>query len=302
MKFTTPIATLLSLVCTQLIPAMLPVKAADFTETAIDQKIVVAVAKPYGEDKFDLLILEQIPGKQQCWSENGSNPVIVDPLLLNFDFTGKCRRATDANGYSIRIDGLDYGLEYLIRLVPRGNELVLIATSRTDANKGEIIVGSTHGYVRGFMKIDLNPGWQFTKRTFGKKILGHFYFSTTAAAINNSPPTKVPEEKTSPSVPNGTVPSGIEKPKIPSSTPPETIPITNPATGEAKPATPTPTPSPTGGKPATPITIPSPTVTTPPTPKPIPSPTVTTPPTPKPIPSPTSSPGKKSALPSKNTP
>jgi hypothetical protein len=259
MKFTTPIATLLSLVCTQLTPALPPVKAADFTETAIDQKIVVAVAKPYGEDKFDLLILEQIPGKQQCWSENGSNPVIINPLLLNFDFTGKCRRATDANGYSIRIDGFDYGLEYLIRLVPRGNELVLIATSRTDADKGEIVIGSTHGYVRGFMKIDLNPGWQFTKRTFGNKILGHFYFSTTAAAINNSLPTRVPEEKTSPSVPSGT---------LPSSSSPDKIPITN--SGSA-----TPKPSTGEGKPATPIVQPSPTTPKPPktplTPKPSPN-------------------------------
>jgi hypothetical protein len=49
--------------------------------------------------------LEQIPGKQKCWSESGSNPVMIDPLLLNFDFTGICRRATDSNGYSIRLDG-----------------------------------------------------------------------------------------------------------------------------------------------------------------------------------------------------
>jgi hypothetical protein len=292
MKFTTPIATLISLACTQLIPAMLPVKAADFTETAIDQKIVIAVAKPYGEDKFDLLILEQIPGKQQCWSENGSNPVIIDPLLLNFDFTGKCRRATDANGYSIRIDGLDYGLEYLIRLVLRGNELVLIATSRTDANKGEIVVGSTHGYVRGFMRIDLNPGWQFTKRTFGNKVLGHFYFSTTAAAINNSFPTKGPEEKTSPTdpsgtipnstIPNSTVPSSSEKPISPSSTSSDQIPITNPgavtpklSTGEGKPATPIAQPSPTVTTPLTTPTTPQPSPTNSSVEKPVSSPKTT---------------------------
>lgn len=250
---------------------MLPVNAADFTETEIDQKIVVAVAKPYGADKFDLLILEQIPGKQQCWAENGANPVVVDPLLLNFDFTGKCRRATDANGYSIRIDGLDYGLEYLLRLVPRGNEILLIATSRSDATKPEIVLGSTRGYVRGFMKIDLNPGWRFTKRTFGKTILGHFYFSTTAATVNSPVPVKVPTEvKAVPGSNSGEgtqipTPSKVETPASPAVSAPVT-----------------PTPVPAGSAPATPTPAPAGSAPVTPTPAPINAPTNT--PTNTPIP------------------
>ncbi|MBE9240679.1 DUF3747 domain-containing protein [Synechocystis salina LEGE 00031] len=161
-----------------------PLAASTFTETAIEQTEVIAVARPYGVEttKYDLLVIEQIPGKNKCWDVTPGAPAMVDPLLLNFDFTGHCRRATDSNGYSIRIDGQDYGLDYLLRLVPRGNELVLVATSRNGRGP-ELIVGSTKGIGAGFMQVQLNPGWQFTKRTYEGQILGHYYISGTQAAI-----------------------------------------------------------------------------------------------------------------------
>ena len=173
---------------------------AQFTESAVDQSKVVAIARPYGAGKFDLLVIEQVPNKKQCWSESGSGPVVINPLLLNFDFTGHCRRATDSNGYSVRIDGQDYGLEYLLRVVPRGNELVLVATPR-NPRLPELAIGSTQGLQSGFMKIQLYPGWQFTKRTFNNKALGHFYFSGSQANIQTStsqppasqPPTSQPQ-------------------------------------------------------------------------------------------------------------
>lgn len=159
---------------------------SQFTETALDQSKITAIARPYGQGKYDLLVIEQVPNKKQCWSESGAAPVLINPLLLNFDFTGHCRRSTDSNGYSVRLDGTDYGLEYLFRLVPRGNELVLVATSRS-GKLPELVVGSTQGLASGFMKIILYPGWQFTKRTYGNKPLGHFYFSGSQANIQFSP-------------------------------------------------------------------------------------------------------------------
>ncbi|MGL5032380.1 MAG: DUF3747 domain-containing protein, partial [Microcystaceae cyanobacterium] len=159
---------------------------SQFTETALDQAKMTAIARPYGQGKYDLLVIEQVPNKKQCWSESGAAPVLINPLLLNYDFTGHCRRSTDSNGYSIRIDGTDYGLEYLFRLVPRGNELVLVATSRS-GKLPELVVGSTQGLASGFMKIILYPGWQFTKRTYGNKPLGHFYFSASQANIQIGP-------------------------------------------------------------------------------------------------------------------
>ncbi len=169
------LATLATVTLSSLIPFELPVKASTFSETALDQSKVIAIARPYGEGKYDLLVIEQIPDKQDCWAESGANPVLVDPLLLNFDFTGICRRSTDSNGYSIRLDGNDLGLDYLLRLVPRDGELVLVGTPRS-AGYSEIVLGSTQGLASGFMKINLYPGWQFTKRTYQDKNLGSLLF------------------------------------------------------------------------------------------------------------------------------
>ena len=69
-----------------------------------------------------------------------------------------------------------------MRVVPRGGELVLVGTPRS-AGYSEIVLGSTKGMAQGFMKINLYPGWQFTKRTYQEKVLGHFYFSGSQAAI-----------------------------------------------------------------------------------------------------------------------
>jgi len=168
-------------------------KAATFEETKVEQSNVIAVARPYGDNKYDLLVIQQIPGKQACWSENGSNPVTVDPLLLNFDFTGICNRATDSNGYSIRIAGQDYGLDYMLRIVERNGELVLVGTNRVNPSQ-EIIVGRTKGMASGFLKIQLEPGWEFSKRTYNGKVLGHFYFSgneTALANLNTSNPAAI---------------------------------------------------------------------------------------------------------------
>ncbi len=208
MKVTLPLrfAVLATLTLTSCFLGRSPVKAASaFQEQALDQISVIAIARPYGEGKYDLLIIEQIPGKQECWTENGSNPVTIEPLLLKFDFTGICRRATDSNGYSIRLDGNDLGLDYLLRLVPRNGELVLVGTPRT-GNYAEIVVGRTRGLAPGFMKVELDPGWQFSKRAFNGKALGHFYFSGSQTAIasasSGSPPSVTPTNTSgTPSVP-----------------------------------------------------------------------------------------------------
>jgi hypothetical protein len=176
------ITTLLTLslgswLCSQVTPAQ-----AAFDEQSVEQADVIAIARPFGQNKFDLLIIEQIPGKKQCWSEKAGNPVTVDPLLLNFDFTGICKRATDSNGYSIRLDGQDLGLEYILRLVEKDGELVLVGTPRT-GQFAEIVVGRTRGMTRDFMKIQLDPGWRFARRSFQGKPLGHYYFSGKRAEI-----------------------------------------------------------------------------------------------------------------------
>ena len=79
---------------------------AEIGEHQMDQSQVIAVAVPVGRF-HNLVLVEQIPGKETCWSELGAQPTVIDPLWTTFDFTGKCRRATDSNGYSVRLDGQD---------------------------------------------------------------------------------------------------------------------------------------------------------------------------------------------------
>jgi len=166
--------------------ANLPVQAVDFQQQEVDQNQFVAIARPYGGNKYDLLILQQIPGKRQCWQERGSNPVIIDPLLLNFDFTGSCERSTDSNGYSIRLNEQDLGLDYLLRVVERNGELVLVGTSRRNGNSEEIVIGRTHGLGQGLIKFDLDSGWRFSKRAYQGRALSHVYLTGDRSAINPS--------------------------------------------------------------------------------------------------------------------
>jgi N-acetylmuramoyl-L-alanine amidase len=172
--------------------SLIPAKAATYQEKEIDQNQIIAVAAPYGQNKYNLVIIEQIPEKNQCWSERGSQPVVVEPLWTTFDFTGHCNRATDSNGYSVRLDAQDYGLDYLLSVTQKNGELQLVANSRTDRSQPPIVIGKTYGMSDGFLKFFLNPGWQLTKRTYEDKVLGHVYLSGDSQAIAAAGDTTVP--------------------------------------------------------------------------------------------------------------
>lgn len=165
--------------------AMPAANAGTFDEKEIAQDQMIAIAAPYRHG-YNLVVIEQIPGKDKCWAEHGVSPVAVEPLLMNFDFTGHCRRATDSNGYSVRMGGEERGSDYLLKIVEQDNELVLIGTQR-DPNQAPIVIGRTHGKSEGVTKIFLNPGWRFTKRSYQGKELSHFYFSDGIGATASSP-------------------------------------------------------------------------------------------------------------------
>ena len=184
------IALVSSLTLTNFVP-QLAVYGSPFEQQEVNQEEFIAIAKPYGNNKYNLLILRQIPGQQPCWQEMNSDPVTVEPLLLNFDFTGSCQRNTDSNGYSIRVAQEDYGLDYLLRIVERDGELVLVGTNRSDLSQPEIIIGRTHGLAPGFLKIDLDPNWRFTRRAYNGQTLGHVYLTADdKTAINNPTPSR----------------------------------------------------------------------------------------------------------------
>lgn len=180
-------AALLATATLGTISGLSPAIPATFGQQEVDQDKFIAIAAPLGSSDYQLLILEQISDKQACWSEVGTNPVIVEPLLLKFDFTGICGRSTDSNGYSLRMADQDIGLYYRLSIVKRDGDLVLVGISNNDRKAPPIEIGRTNGIQSSFSKIILEPGWQFTKRTLGDKLLGHVYLSS-----NLTPPAGIP--------------------------------------------------------------------------------------------------------------
>jgi N-acetylmuramoyl-L-alanine amidase len=156
---------------------------AQFTEAPVAEDKIEAIAVPAGAIGYNLNVVEQIPGKQQCYAEKGSNPTIIDPLWTKFDFTGSCNRSTDSNGYSVRLDGQDTSLDYRLDVVTKGDQLQLVATNSKGGSN--LVVGQTTGKPAPgeYVKIDLNPGWKFTKKAYQGKTLGHYFLSGDSKAI-----------------------------------------------------------------------------------------------------------------------
>ena len=157
--------------------SIIPAKANLFNQKEVEQSryVAIAIRRDFGPQ---LLILEQKTDTRQCWSESGDRPTLVDPLLLNFDFTGICGRATDSNGYSIRMANTDLALDYALSLQMSGGDIRLMGISRIDSNAPRLLIGKTYGLANGMTKIILEPGWRFAKRSYQGKELGHIYITT----------------------------------------------------------------------------------------------------------------------------
>lgn len=166
------------LLTTPLLPAV-----AQFTEAPVAEAGIAAIAVPAGAIGYNLNVVEQIPGKQQCYAEKGTNPIIIDPLWTKFDFTGSCNRSTDSNGYSVRLDGQDTSLDYRLDVITKGDQLQLVAANSKGGSN--LVVGQTNGKPAPgeYVKINLNPGWKFTKKAYQGKTLGHYFLSGDSKAI-----------------------------------------------------------------------------------------------------------------------
>ncbi len=172
------------------INAMTPAQA-NFTvdELEIDQNQVIAMAMPLsdlqGYSDYKLMILEQLSNERPCWRESETElyPILVKPLLLNFNFSGICRQVTDSNSYSIRVDDNDLSMSHRLILQNVGSEIKLFGISITGDKK---LIGRTRGLSDGIMKIFLEPGWKFTKRSYQEKVIGHFYLSYDSFAAKQA--------------------------------------------------------------------------------------------------------------------
>ncbi len=210
--FSRPLQTLVTTAAVVLAGlALSPVaRAQQFEQQPIDPSLAVAIASPVREGVlYNLMILTQVPNQRQCWqearAENG--PVSVDPLLLNFDFTGACERSTDGNGYSVRINGQDLGVHYRLEVSPRQNDLVLFARPTRDRSAPPIEIGRTNGRTSGFLKIQLNPGWQMARRVYNGQPIGHIYLTHDAPLDVRLAAGAAPPLSQTPSTPPATQPT-----------------------------------------------------------------------------------------------
>lgn len=181
------IATLATLALSAVGVANVAQANALFSQLEVDQNRYAIVASPYaGGTLHQLLILKQISNARQCWSESGSSPTTINPLLLDFDFTDICGRATDSNGYSVRVGGDDLNWRYSLRVARRGNDLQLLAVPNTDRNAPQLLVGRTRGATQGFAKFFLEPGWKLTERAYQGASVGHIYLTNdqSLASVN----------------------------------------------------------------------------------------------------------------------
>ena len=159
---------------------------AQMTQQELDVDGVAVVASPYqGGAMHQLLIVEQLTNARACWSEQKNQTAanqtitVVNPLLVDFDFSGICGRATDSNGFSVRMGGRDFDWRYAMQVVAQNGDLQLMARS-TIKNQPipDLLVGRVGGLTSGFAKINLEPGWRVTRRVAQGKLTGHFYLTS----------------------------------------------------------------------------------------------------------------------------
>jgi hypothetical protein len=210
----------LSAIATATIINIPQVKAQEvsFQEQPVNQEQFNVVAVPFGYQEHRLEIIEQIPGKQECWAESGTAPVNVDLLLLNFDHTNSCRRIINTNGYTLRLNGQDETVAHVIKIVEKNGELQLVAFHK-DPSQPSIVIGRTNGLSNNAMKIMLNPGWQITKRVYQGQPVDHLYLSgntgSTSSTYSATSSNSVNGNSTSSTSTSTTVTPGTTTPNSP---------------------------------------------------------------------------------------
>ncbi|MGB3296486.1 MAG: DUF3747 domain-containing protein [Phormidesmis sp.] len=214
--------------------------AQNYGQQSIPADRAVAIAEPVANGRFyRLLVLEQLSDQRACFAEQAGSPTVVEPLLLNFDFSGICGRRSDSNGYSVRIGNEDLSGRYRLQVTRRGSSLVLVALPGVlpgqDGDLPVLEIGRSNGVANDFVKLTLEPGWQISRRTLNGSAQGHVYLSNDQSletVIAQSGGSR-PMTPTAPTVP------------APASPAPSAPPILS---GGALPAPGTlPSPSPSGG-------------------------------------------------------
>ncbi|NBQ21853.1 MAG: DUF3747 domain-containing protein [Synechococcaceae bacterium WB6_3B_236] len=165
-----------------------PARAQLFSSAPLDQQRFVVLGQPLAQGGWKLLVLEQIRQSPQCWQRRADG--LIDPSLINFDFSGICSRYIDSNGYSLRLGQRDHALSHDLRLIPEGRQLLLLGLPRRGGD-GVLIAQRADAFVA----LRFEPGWELSRRTYNGQALSHVYFSgagQVAGAGQPSPPPAKP--------------------------------------------------------------------------------------------------------------
>lgn len=159
--------------------AALPVWARSlFDSEPLQQDQFAILARAVGQDRWKLLVLEQIKARPLCW-ENRTDGLVL-PSLNGFDFTGICSRYLDSNGYSLRTGGQDTKKSVRLRLHQGRSGLELQAM---EPNSSTAVVVARAGQVKrnkdAFVKLELEPGWELERRAYKGRKLSHLYFANS---------------------------------------------------------------------------------------------------------------------------
>jgi len=159
-----------------------PLAAAGlFDSQPLNGNRFAVLAQPVGEDRWKLLVLEQVKARPFCWREREDG--LVTPSLNSFDFSGICSRYLDSNGYSLRTGGKDMAASFRLRIEADRRGLSLFAL---DPQRGEpLLVARTTQNTRdrkAFVKFDLEPGWSLERRAYQGRALKHVYFAHSEPA------------------------------------------------------------------------------------------------------------------------
>lgn len=188
----------------------------------LDAQRFIVVAAPIGSgSRSQLNIYEQVSGKRPCFEVAPGKPAMVNPLLSSFDFTGICGRYIDGNGYSLRVGGSDLATVYRLSVLTEAADTLLMALPTRAGAGPEMVVGRAFGTAKGFLKLELEPGWRLMRRQFGGRSLGHLYLYRDAwpqAAANGGATPAASGTQATPAAPaagalapSGSVPSGTSK-------------------------------------------------------------------------------------------
>ena len=161
-----------------------------FDSRPLQEERFAILAQPVGQDRWKLLVLEQIKARPLCWEKRRDG--LMNPSLNSFDFTGICSRYLDSNGYSLRTSGTDVDQRFRLRLDQGRHGLTLRAM---DPDRGSTITVARATKVRrnknAFVQLTLEPGWSLERRVYQGRTLSHVYFAnaqplTTLIAANQN--------------------------------------------------------------------------------------------------------------------